>query len=74
MADSEREFPMQDGPPIPWSLAEEIYEVYSDLYGSSQSLERLAERGGFGWSEISYMTKVYKRKRAKGSPWRRIPW
>lgn len=70
---SEREFPMQDGPPIPWSLAEEIYRVYSNLYGNEQSLERLAERGGFGWDEITHMTKTYKRRRVGlPSPWRKI--
>ncbi len=72
MSENEREFPMQDGPPIPWGLAEEIYEVYSDLFGSSQSLERLAERGGLGWSEIPFMIKPYRRKHGK-SPWRTIP-
>lgn len=48
-----RPFPMQDGPPIPWSLAKIIYAGYSALFGTNQSLERLAERGGFGWSEVS---------------------
>lgn len=37
---------------IPWSLAEKAYEVYSSKYGTSQSLERLAERGGFGLGEL----------------------
>jgi hypothetical protein len=37
---------------IPWSLAELAYSVYSSRYGSSQSLERLAERGGFGPGEM----------------------
>jgi len=37
---------------IPWWLAEEAYEYYSKLYGTSQSLERLAERGGFGREEL----------------------
>lgn len=49
---TERRFPMQNGPSIPWSLAEVIYAGYSALFGSSQSLERLAERGGFGWREV----------------------
>lgn len=71
MGETEREFPMQDGPPLPWHVAEEIYRVYSDLYGSDQSLERLAERGGFAWEEISHMTKVYKRRR-RGTG--RLPW
>lgn len=45
-----RPFPMQDGPPIPWFLAEAIYEHVYRFGG--QTLERLAERGGFGWGEV----------------------
>lgn len=57
-------FPMQDGPPIPWCLAEIIYEhLYCSTY---QSLERLGERGGFGWSEVAYMWK--EGRRMKGRP------
>lgn len=37
---------------IPWWLAEIAYEYYSSQYGKSQSLERLAERGGFGRAEL----------------------
>ena len=37
---------------IPWSVADLAYSVYSGLYGRSQSLERLAERGGFGPGEM----------------------
>ncbi|AMV25489.1 hypothetical protein VT84_13910 [Gemmata sp. SH-PL17] len=55
----ERMFPLQTsrtapaGPrQIPWSVAEVAYGEYTRLYGSSQSLERLAERGGFGWCEM----------------------
>jgi hypothetical protein len=43
---------MQRGPSIPWSLAEAIYAGYAALYGESQTLERLAERGGFSWPEV----------------------
>jgi len=32
---------------VPWSEAEIAYRTYSKLFGTSQSLERLAERGGF---------------------------
>lgn len=43
-------------PPLPWLLAEAIYrEMYVLLYGREQSLERIAERGGFSYSEIEYM-------------------
>lgn len=37
---------------IPWSIAERAYSVYAARYGGGQSLERLAERGGFGPSEM----------------------
>lgn len=37
---------------IPWWLAEEAYKHYAGRFGSSQSLQRLAERGGFGREEL----------------------
>ena len=37
---------------IPWWLAEIAYEHYAERYGTQQSLERLAERGGFGRREL----------------------
>lgn len=37
---------------ISWALAERAYSVYSGRYGTSQSLERLAQRGGFGPGEL----------------------
>lgn len=37
---------------IPWHIAELAYSVYSGRYGRGQSLERLAERGGFGPGEM----------------------
>lgn len=37
---------------IPWWLAEVAYEHYATLFGTSQSLERMAERGGFGRFEL----------------------
>lgn len=58
-----RTFPMLDGPSIPWSLAETIYAKYSERYGDGQSLERIAERGGFGWSEVP---ALWKRRRRGG--------
>lgn len=45
-------FPIQQGGTIPWWLAEEAYEHYSKLFGEDQSLQRLAERGGFGTQEL----------------------
>jgi hypothetical protein len=58
----QRLFNMQHGPPIPWYLAEALYEIYSDLYGTSQTLQRLHERQGFGWQEIEVICKEYNRK------------
>lgn len=46
-----RTFPIQHGEPIPWTAAEKAYQTYAKLYGRQQSLERLAERGGFGLKE-----------------------
>jgi len=37
---------------IPWWLAEEAYRHYVNIFGSSQSLERIAKRGGFGRAEL----------------------
>lgn len=37
---------------IPWAVAERAYAAYTQRYGTSQSLERLAERAGFSWSEM----------------------
>jgi len=40
---------------VPWGVAAKAYESYARRYGASQSLERLAERGGFGWSELAWL-------------------
>lgn len=51
-----KRFPVSDNATprlmIPWSLAEEAYAAYSRRYGTDQSLERIAERGGFSYSEM----------------------
>lgn len=39
---------------VPWDHAERAYKVYSRLYGTSQSLERLDERAGFGVYEFVF--------------------
>lgn len=36
---------------ISWEEYLEVYARYAALYGTSQSAERLAERGGFGYYE-----------------------
>jgi hypothetical protein len=37
---------------IPWWLAENAYQHYVKLFGAGQSLERIAERGGFSRYEL----------------------
>ena len=51
-ADKLKPFPIQQGGVIPWWLAEVAYGHYAKLYTTEQSLERLAERGGFGMLEL----------------------
>lgn len=53
---------MLDGPSIDWVTAREIYRVYRCLYGDDQSLQRIAERGGFGWGEIPLFIRDHDRK------------
>ena len=70
MVRDDRPFPIQGGAypdpirpayypacTIPWWLAEEAYKVYSAKYGTQQSLERLAERGGFGREELVWLLR-----------------
>ncbi len=62
MTDDARPFPIQgelrapEGQngrsTIPWWLAKIAYKEYSRRYGSDQTLERIAERGGFGRKEL----------------------
>jgi hypothetical protein len=56
-----RRFPMLDGPDIDWVTAEKIYVLYKALYTNEQTLERIAERGGFGWDEVKLMVKKAKK-------------
>jgi hypothetical protein len=58
---AEKTFPIQDGfigrkhyprSKIPWWLAKAAYKVYAKRHGKDQTLERLAERGGFGREEL----------------------
>ena len=53
------EFPLQTsgraapGPvSVPWPVADRAWAEYSARYGRDQSVERLAQRGGFGWCEM----------------------
>jgi hypothetical protein len=45
---------------IPWSVAEKAYGTYAARYGRDQSLERLAERGGFGQSEMDVLHPTWR--------------
>jgi hypothetical protein len=48
--------PGRDPGTITWDEHNEIWGAYAKEYGSGQSPERIAERGGFGWSEIVKLT------------------
>lgn len=37
---------------VPWSVAEVAYAAYAARYGRGQSIETMAERGGFGHEEM----------------------
>ena len=51
---NERTFPIQGfAPGVPWAAAEQAYVTYAKHFGTSQSLQRLAERGGFGLHEFA---------------------
>ena len=40
-----------------------IYELYSAIYPPpNQSLERLRERGGFGWAEVKLLRDKYRKQ------------
>lgn len=60
----ERRFRMLDGPSIPWSTAEVIYAGHAALNGTAQSLEQLAQCGGFAWEEVGAM---YRNKQARAA-------
>lgn len=65
---SEKRFPLLGNQvnigSIPWWVAEQAYMIYANKYGDQQSLERLAERGGFG---IEEMDEFYPEWRTKCS-------
>lgn len=62
-SDTAEDFPMLDGPAIPWPLAWEVYAMdRANNSPNGQSLERIAERGGYGWAEVAYLFKEFKRR------------
>ncbi len=65
MSSRRKEFPLLGGiGSIPWWIAEQAYINYAGKYGSGQSLERLADRGGFGVEELDVF---YPNWREEGS-------
>lgn len=69
-----KRFPIQQVGLVPWGLAERAYERYAQLYGRSQSLERLAERGGFGLAELGFLLRGYEKRsdsKEDDGDWRR---
>lgn len=42
-------------PGIPLEVAQEAYKEYASQYGTSQSLQRLNERGGFDATELAIL-------------------
>jgi hypothetical protein len=47
---------------IPWSVAEIAYTAYAARFGRYQSLERIAERGGFYVSEMNALCSDWREK------------
>lgn len=47
-----KSYPLVPAGTIEWWEHELAWKVYSRKYGASQSAERIAERGGFGWEEL----------------------
>jgi len=62
MNDESKPFPIlgRNNGTVPWWLAEEAYNFYTQQYGSSQTLKRIAERGGFGKREILMLLRKEK--------------
>lgn len=66
-------FPLQQygGGSIPWEVAEIAYREYARRYGTSQSMERLAQRSGFSIGEMDMFypdwrdaVDIFKRQQA----------
>lgn len=58
-----RLFPIQQSSPVPWAVAERAYDYYAERYGTSQSLEELASRGGFGLQELACLLERHTPER-----------
>lgn len=68
MPEQERMFPIQASRSgvhptrIPWSVAELAYTRYVHSFGHGQTLERLAERGGFGAEEMDSLLPDWRQR------------
>lgn len=70
-------FPIQDHGRVPWEVAEQAYIGYVKECGTSQTLERLGERGGFGVEEMDDFypewrstTRLIEKLREQAKAWR----
>lgn len=48
-----------------WEIAEKAYANYVKRFGSQQSLERIAQRGGFSWLEMDDQYPAWREEEAK---------
>ena len=64
----ERRFPIQGGLTVSWPAAERAYHTYARHFGRAQSLERLAERGGFGLREFAMLYAFKNPASEQGEP------
>lgn len=65
-----RWFPLLPYPPpilpyIPWAVAERAYAAYSAKFGTAQSIECLAERGGFAKTEMDMLLPTWRQEVAR---------
>ena len=59
-------YPIQDAENIPEWLAQVVYKLYRDRYGSQQSYACIRERMGFGATEIlMYLSDIPDENTAK---------
>lgn len=65
-----RDVKVKPGPlSAPWPVAEKAWAAYAQQYGTGQSVERLAERGGFDWCEMDMFHPGW---REEVDPFRRL--
>lgn len=57
-----RVFPMRDGPPIPYALAEIILKAHQRCHGAELSLAKISEAGGFAWGEVPLIFGQVRKK------------